>query len=240
MKHQPRERRRKNPVTRWLFRILCGLLACAVAAVLVFRWVPVRHTPLMLRRSLTFRADSTWCTQQIWIPVEQVSPDLIKAVILAEDRYFFQHHGFDFDEMRDMWELHRKEGAPLKGCSTISQQTAKNVFTFGTHTWSRKVLETGWTLLIEALWGKERILEVYLNVAEWGRGIYGIEAASRCWYGVPASALGPDEAVSLATNLRAPLRLSPLDASDPQREALKQKLKTRMETKELPDWIDWD
>lgn len=187
-----------------------GFVAFSVFMVLIFRWVPVTTTPLMLVRwAQSFKEGSAISPKQEWVPIEHISKKVIKAFIAAEDQRFFLHDGFDFKEIAKMkQELSSKDGS-IRGCSTISQQTAKNCFTFCTHTWLRKALESYYTILIEKLWGKRRIMEVYLNVAEMGPGIYGIEAAAREYYHIKASDLAMADATSLACCLPNPLHRNP-------------------------------
>lgn len=197
-------------IAYWLFvRIPFWMLITSVALVTLLRWVPVRYTPLMLKRAFQFRNEESYHSEQKWVSLEEIAPELIQAVILAEDQKFWDHHGFDWDELQGMWRSHRQEGTPLRGCSTISQQTAKNVFTFTTPTWGRKAVEAWWTILIEWIWGKNRILEVYLNVAETGKGLYGVEAASQYYFGIPAGELNLRQAVSIAVCLPKPLTIHP-------------------------------
>lgn len=197
--------------------LLLTVFAASVCLVLVFRWVPVRFTPVMLKRAIQFKADGGYRTTADWVPLEDISPEFIKAVIAAEDQRFHEHRGFDRQEMAAVWKAHHKKGMPLRGCSTISQQTAKNVFTFGSPTFVRKAAEAYWTVLIELLWGKRRILEVYLNVAETGYGLFGAEAAARHYYGVPARRLDARQAASIAVCLPRPLVWRP-DKPDPARK----------------------
>jgi len=134
---------------------------------------------------------------------------MIYAVITAEDQRFFQHNGFDYKELSQMKQEHFFDGSPIRGCSTISQQTAKNCFTWCSKTWLRKGIEAYFTVLIEKIWGKERILEVYLNVAEMGPGIYGAEAAARHYFNISASDIKRADAASLACCLPNPLHRDP-------------------------------
>ena len=177
---------------------------------------------MMLKRALQFRNYENYRSEQEWVSLENISPELIKAVILAEDQKFYSHHGFDWDELDAMWKAHKEEDAPLRGCSTISQQTAKNVFTFGTDTWLRKGLEAWWTFLIEHIWGKRRILEVYLNVAEMGKGIFGVEIAAQSYYEIPAADLDARQAVAIVVCLPHPLKSNPIvpSPSDRRRRTL--------------------
>ncbi len=196
----------KRSASYWIFvRIPVWFVILSLATVLLLRWVPVRCTPLMLKRAFQFRNVEHYHTEQEWVSLEYISPELIKAVLAGEDSRFYEHHGFDWTEILAMWEGYRHEGARLRGCSTISQQTAKNVFTFGSHTWVRKAFEAWWTVLIEFIWGKDRILEVYLNVVELGPAIYGVGAAAKAYYHVPPSKVAQVDAATLAACLTSPL-----------------------------------
>lgn len=196
---------RRNKILRVLVRTSLLFVLLSVILVTLLRWVPVRYTPVMLKRAFQFRGDRAYRTEQEWVSLEEIAPELIDAVIIAEDQKFFAHHGFDFVEIRRMWMSHRRNGTRLRGCSTLSQQTAKNVFTFGTRTWLRKAVEPYWTVLIEQIWGKRRILEVYLNVVEWGRGTFGAETASRRYFGTHAASLRTGQAAAMAACLPKPL-----------------------------------
>ena len=201
-------------IAYWLFvRIPLWMLVLSIALVTLLRWVPVRYSPLMLKRAFQFRNEENYHSEQKWVSLEDIAPELIQAVIMAEDQKFWGHHGFDWEALHSMWRSHRQEGTPLRGCSTISQQTAKNVFTCATPTLARKAVEAYWTCLIEWLWGKNRILEVYLNVAETGKGVYGVEAASMKYYDLPASDISAPQAVALAVSLPHPLKSNPVEPS---------------------------
>lgn len=190
-------------------RIPFWILVLSIVLVTLLKWVPVRYTPLMLKRAFQFRNEENYHSEQKWVSLEDIATELIQAVIAAEDQKFWEHHGFDWDELRGIWRSHRQEGTPLRGCSTISQQTAKNVFTFATPTWGRKAVEAWWTFLIEWIWGKNRILEVYLNIAETGKGLHGVEAASEYYFGIPASELNLRQAASIAVSLPSPITIHP-------------------------------
>lgn len=201
-------------ISYWLFvRIPFWLLFLRLALVTLLKWVPVRYTPLMLKRAFQFRNEEDYHSEQKWVSLEDIAPELIQAVIATEDQKFYSHHGFDWDELRSMWQSHQQEGMPLRGCSTLSQQTAKNVFTFTTPTWGRKVVEAYWTCLIEWIWGKDRIMEVYLNVAETGKGLYGVEAATVSYYELTAADISTKQAVALAVCLPHPLQSNPVEPS---------------------------
>ena len=148
-----------------------------------------------------------------WVPMEKISPHLANAVVASEDQRFYQHNGFDWKEIGNAIE-ERKSGKRRRGGSTISQQTAKNVFTFCTSTWARKGVETYYTILIECLWPKERILEVYLNSIEMGSHIYGAEAVAKQHFGKTASKLTRSECALVAATLPNPKRYSSKNPSN--------------------------
>lgn len=190
---------------RWLFLYIpLWFVAITVLWVLVLRWVPVYVTPLIVVRTCQNWDDDSFVTHKRWQPMEKISPNLAKAVIASEDARFFSHNGFDWIEIDKALDAHRK-GKRLRGASTISQQTAKNVFLFPGRSWVRKGFEVYFTFLIETFWGKERILEVYLNVAEMGRGIYGAEAAAEHLFCTRASKLSSRQASLIAACLPNPL-----------------------------------
>jgi monofunctional glycosyltransferase len=145
-----------------------------------------------------------------WRSLDDISPRLVEAAIAAEDSTFCAHHGFDMKAIERALKANarteQRGGGRIRGGSTISQQTAKNVFLWPGRDWVRKGLEAGYTVMIETVWGKRRIMEVYLNVAEWAPGVYGAEAAARHWYGKSASDLSPREAARLAAILPSPRR----------------------------------
>ena len=181
--------------------------------VLLLRWCPVYITPLMLIR----------CVQQVgrgeeirlrhhWVPIEEMSPHLPVAVMASEDQRFLEHHGFDFKEIDNALK-ERSEGKRQRGASTISQQTAKNVFLWNGGSWFRKGLEAYFTALIELMWSKERIMEVYLNSIEMGDGIYGAEAVSQLHFGYPATELTKANCALIAATLPNPLKYSSKDPS---------------------------
>jgi monofunctional biosynthetic peptidoglycan transglycosylase len=169
--------------------------AVSLLWVLAYRILPVPMTFPMLSDALFDDG-----TRNQWVPLTRISPNLIRAVIASEDNEFCHHYGFDFEEINDAIREARRGGRE-RGASTISQQTAKNAFLWTDHSWLRKGLEAYFTLMIETLWPKRRIMEVYLNIAEWGDGIYGAEAASRHWFHKPAARLSALEAARLAAIL---------------------------------------
>jgi len=210
--------KKKRKWTYWLFvKLPLLFVALSFALVLLLRYVPVYYTPLMLKRSIENRKVESFKTQHTWVSLDQISAQLPKAVVLTEDQKFYNHHGFDWEEIRKMRDDHLNKGTKLRGCSTISQQTAKNVFSFGSRTGIRKVWEAYWTVLIELLWPKDRIMEVYLNVIEMGPGIYGAEAAAQHYFDCPASKLTRRQAVSIAICLPNPLKSNPAKLTTYQR-----------------------
>ncbi len=200
---------RKRILTILLAYIPAGFVVASVLLVTLLKWIPVTNTPLMLLRGIQNVSNEGVTVKYKWTPIEEVSDEMIKAAIASEDQKFLFHNGFDFEEIAKMKEEHMFDGSPIRGCSTISQQTAKNCFTFCTHTWIRKGIEAYYTVLIEKIWGKRRIMEVYLNVAEMGPGIYGAEAAARQYYHIHASDLTMADATSLACCLPNPLHRNP-------------------------------
>ena len=199
----------KRIIEIMLIYIPAAFLIISFSLVLLYKWMPVRWTPLMMVRYIENYNQKGYVNTLNWIDVENVSPNLIEAIIVAEDQSFYTHNGFDFAELSRMKKDYDHYGKNLRGCSTISQQVAKNCFTFGSHTWLRKGIEAYYTALIEILWGKERILEVYLNIAETGRGVFGMEAACQRYFGTPASEISVSDAAALACVLPKPLTRTP-------------------------------
>lgn len=191
-----------RPRSRLFFRIVAGLfgliVVLPVVLILIFRVVPPPTTPIMLGTALM---DGP--VTQRWVPLSAISPNLVRAVIASEDGKFCSHSGFDWDAINDALERNAKS-TRLRGGSTISQQTAKNLFLTLDRTWVRKGLEAYLTVLIEALWPKRRIMETYLNIVEWGPRRFGAEAAARGNFGKAAAALTAGEAARLATILPNP------------------------------------
>ncbi|WFM70532.1 monofunctional biosynthetic peptidoglycan transglycosylase [Halomonas sp. CKK8] len=189
---------------RVLWRTLLGFVVCSLVLVLLLRVVPVFGSMVMVERKVqSWMAGESLDIRHQWQPWQRLSDHAKLAVIAAEDQRFPLHHGFDFGEMRRAWEASRN-GGRLRGASTISQQTAKNLFLWTGRSWVRKGLEAWFTLLIEALWPKQRILEVYLNIVEWDSGVFGLEAASRHYFGVAADQLSEAQASRLAAILPDP------------------------------------
>lgn len=201
---------KRNPWLRSVVIVLKTIkwfLILSIALTLFYRFVPVPYTPLMFWRSVAsvFTADKFVGIEKKWVPLEDISKSMQQSVIKAEDYKFYQHHGFDFEAIEKAMQ-YNKTHAKKKGASTISQQTAKNVFLWPSRSWLRKGLEAYFTVLIEVLWPKDRILEVYLNVIELGNGVYGVEAASQKFFKKPAKKLIPAQSALMAAVLPNPIR----------------------------------
>jgi monofunctional glycosyltransferase len=193
-----------SSIKRFLFKALLYFFGISVLLVVFFKWVPVPFTPLMFVRAYEFKAnDQAIIWKHDWTSIDDISLNMQKAVIASEDGSFVHHHGFDFKAIRLAFNNNEK-GKKLKGGSTISQQTAKNVFLWQGRSYLRKGLEAYFTLLIELIWGKERIMEVYLNSIEMGNGIYGVEAATQFWYKKSCKSLTKNEAAGIAAILPNP------------------------------------
>ncbi len=185
-------------VIKWVFLVFFGIFASAHLYALILIWSPPPATFLMAERAVS--------GQNIfkrWVPLEEISPHLVVAVIAAEDQRFCEHSGVDTEAVRKAYNEWR-EGEGLRGGSTITQQTAKNVFLWNGGGIIRKVPEAWMAYVIDSVWGKQRVMEVYLNVAEWGDGLFGADAAARVRFGKPASQLTRTEAAMLATVLPSP------------------------------------
>lgn len=207
--------KRIQKVLQWIVLLFFG---STILAVLIYRFAPVPVTPLMLIR----------CAQQMthgekvrlkhhWVPLDRISKYLPVAVMASEDQRFMTHHGFDMVEIQNALE-EREQGKRIRGGSTISQQTAKNVFLWPTSSWVRKGFEAYFTVLIELVWSKERIMEVYLNSIEMGDGIYGAEAVAQQHFGRSAANLTRANCALIAATLPNPLKFS---SKDPSRYMLK-------------------
>ncbi|MFT4780929.1 MAG: monofunctional biosynthetic peptidoglycan transglycosylase [Pseudohongiellaceae bacterium] len=192
-------------IFKFVFKTFFWLFIFSIAVVLVFKWVAVPITPLMVIKNIQQTEASKKGWEHDWVPIEDISKNLQLAVICSEDQNFLKHHGFDVKAIEKAYE-NNKKGKRLKGASSISQQTAKNVFLWPQRSWLRKGLETYFTFLIELIWSKERIMEVYLNSIEMGPGIYGAEAASQYWFKKSASRLSKQEASAMASILPNPLK----------------------------------
>lgn len=197
-------------IARWLLFILLGLLAFILGLIALLRFVDPPTTAFMMADRLQHPERRQ---VQNWVDLEDISPWMPLAVIASEDQRFLQHWGLDLDAIASAVQEYR-EGEGLRGASTISQQTAKNLFLWNGRQMIRKGLEAGLTVGLEVLWSKRRIMEVYLNVAEFGDGVYGVEAASRRFFGIPASQLSASQAARLAAVLPNPKQYSAVRPSD--------------------------
>lgn len=193
-----RSRRSSKPSTvkRLLIALLLIFVVLPLSLILLGRIIPIYTTSYMLQ-------SPTRPVQHQWVPASRIAETARRAVIAAEDQKFWDHHGFDIEAMQKAYERNQR-GGRIRGGSTISQQTAKNLFLWAGGGYVRKGIEAGITVLIETLWGKDRILEVYLNSAEFGPGIYGVEAASQQFFHHPAAQLSASEAARLAAVLPNP------------------------------------
>lgn len=198
---------------RFLWKAMLWFLGLSIFSVIVFKWAPVPLTPLMITRAIEQKLDGKeMICNHDWVPLEEISPNLQKAVIASEDGNFLKHSGFDFRAMQKAYKNNNR-GKKLKGGSTISQQTAKNVFLWQGRSYIRKGLEAYFTVLIELIWGKERIMEVYLNSIEMGDGVYGAEAASQYWYRTDAVNLSKKQAAGIAAILPNPRKYKASNSS---------------------------
>jgi monofunctional biosynthetic peptidoglycan transglycosylase len=202
---QPRRRGLLWRIARTLLFALVGALVLSAAAVLSIRWLNPPASAFMLEAWATalWHGDRSYHTRYQWVDLEAISPRAAIAVIAAEDQQFPFHTGFDFKSIRAAVRAH-EHGARLRGASTITQQVAKNLFLWPGRSFVRKALEAMFTVMIEACWPKERILEVYLNIAEFGRGIYGVQAAARLFFHKDASRLNSTQSALLAVVLPNP------------------------------------
>src|SRR5665213_2773408 len=202
---KPRSPGRRGGVLHLLRRLLVMLLVVSLIVppvwVGVYRFAPPPITMLMIERSFQGQG-----FDHRWAPIGRISPTMTRAVIASEDARFCLHHGFDFNAIDKALQHNERRPGRVRGGSTISQQTAKNAFLWPYRAYVRKGLEAWFTVLIDALWGKRRIMEVYLNTVEMGPGLYGVEAASRRYFGISAARLTPPQAARLAAILPSPLK----------------------------------
>jgi len=190
--------------------IVVAFLASTILSVILYRFVPVVLTPLMVIRCVQQLKDGKEVKlRHHWVPLEKISMDMPTAVMASEDARFLDHHGFDFNAIVNAAERNRKHPEKHKlGASTISQQTAKNVFLWPGRSWLRKGFEVYFTGLIELFWSKQRIMEVYLNSIEMGDGIYGADAVAQEHFGISAKQLSTSQCALIAATLPNPRRFS--------------------------------
>ena len=202
-----------SKLSRFLFKILLWFIGFSIFFVVLFKFLPVPLTPLMVIRAIENKAAGKEVYfSHDWEPLENISINLQKAVIASEDGTFLKHNGFDFTAMQKAYKSNER-GRRIKGGSTISQQTAKNVFLWQGRSYLRKGLEAYFTVLIETIWGKKRIMEVYLNSIEMGDGVYGAQAAAEHWYRKEAANLTPQQAAGIAAILPNPRRYKATSSS---------------------------
>ena len=193
-------------VSRWIRNILIFFFTSTILAVVILKYIPVYMTPLMFIRSVEAMIDGD--APQInhrWVPLEKISHNLPQAVMASEDNLFLKHSGFDLEQIQKA-QIEAQKGKRQRGASTISQQTARNVFLWQHRSWLRKGLEAYFTFLIEKIWGKERFMEVYLNSIEMGRGIYGADAVARINFNTTPDKLSKDQCAYIAVSLPNPLQ----------------------------------
>jgi len=192
---------------RFLFRLAATFVVLSIVLVVILRFVPVPFSGVMVERQLGDWLDDkpNFKLHYHWVPIEKIAPPMQLAVIAGEDQRFPEHYGFDLAQMQKAWQAHQR-GRKLRGASTISQQVAKNLFLWSGRSYARKALEVWFTALIELLWNKQRILEVHLNIVEYGRGIYGVDAASVLYFRRPAARINFAQAALMAAVLPNPHR----------------------------------
>ena len=193
----------------WFKKILFYFFIASILSVIAFRFVPPPFTPLMLVRLVEQAIDpkKELRLQKTWLGFEEISPNMMQAVIAAEDQNFMNHFGLDFVAMKKAYKNNAR-GKRIKGGSTLTQQTAKNLFLWQGRSYFRKGLEAYFTVLMEVFWSKKRIIQMYLNIVEMGDGIYGIEAAAQYYYKKSAVDLSPTQAATIAAILPNPCRWS--------------------------------
>lgn len=200
-------------LVQFLLKFIVGFFLFTIGWVIVYRFVPVPVTFLMIQRCYEQKAEGKdMRLYKDWVSLDKISNNLQLAVVCSEDQQFLWHHGFDFEAIGKAMKYNERQKKrkrnKMRGASTISQQTAKNVFLFPQRNFIRKGLEVYFTVLIELLWSKERIMEVYLNSIEMGKGIYGAEAAAQNYFKKPAAKLTAAEAAAIAACLPSPLRFN--------------------------------
>lgn len=222
-------------ILKFIGKVILYFLGISIGLVILFKFIPVPFTPLMFIRTFE-QIDSNdkvvW--KRDWVSIDEMGTSIQKAVIASEDGKFTTHNGFDVKAIEKAYKNNQK-GRKVKGGSTISQQTAKNVFLWPGRSYLRKGLEAYFTVLIEVVWGKERIMEVYLNSIEMGNGIYGIEAASQHWFNKSAKNLTKAEAAAIAAILPNP-RVYKAKNSSRYIERRKNAIKRQMNFYTNPDY----
>lgn len=215
-------------------KILILFFGSTILAVVLYRYVPVYITPLMVIRLVEQNnAEKDFSLNHKWVPISEINQNMVQAVVASEDNLFMSHHGFDFDQIKKAID-EAKQGKRNRGASTISQQTAKNVFLWNGGGYVRKGLEAYFTMLIELLWSKERIMEIYLNSIEMGDGIYGTEAIAQENFGKKASRLTRNESALIAATLPNPLRFNSAKPSAYIQKRQRQILRLMSQIEQVP------
>lgn len=195
-------------ILKWIRNLIIGLFLFSILQVVLSKYIPVYFTPLMFIRALENESEKGFFDwEHKWVSLNEISPYLPTAVVASEDNLFLEHNGFDWEQIEKAREEAEK-GKRVRGASTISQQTAKNVFLWNGKSYLRKGLEAYYTFLIEHIWGKERIMEVYLNSIEMGNGIYGAEAVAQKHFNKTADELTRDECALIAASLPNPRKFN--------------------------------
>jgi monofunctional biosynthetic peptidoglycan transglycosylase len=224
-------------IVKWGFKLAIGFFGLSIVSVIIFRWVPIPVTPLMLIRCVEQKSDGKEIRlKPDWVSLDKISPKLQLAVVCSEDQNYLKHYGFDWGAIQKALDNNEK-GKKIRGGSTISQQTAKNVFLWPGRSYIRKAFEAYFTLLIELIWSKERIMEVYLNSIEMGNGVYGAEAASNFWFKKSAEKLNKDESAAIAAILPNPLHYS---ANPPSTYIAKRKVWIKQQMSFWGNQLDYD
>jgi monofunctional biosynthetic peptidoglycan transglycosylase len=226
----PTTRKRRGWLRRILtfaFTLFVGLYLICLALLASMRWINPPTTMVQIQRRLeaALRGQS-YQKRQVWMPLGRIAPDLQHAIISAEDGRFFQHHGIDWKEVQKVVDKDMEDGRIGRGGSTITQQLVKNLFFTTSRSFLRKCVEFTLAPAAEWLLPKKRILELYLNVIEWGPGVYGAEAAAQTWYGVPAARLSREQSVRLAAIVPSPLRRKPARMNGYSEEILRRMAQT--------------
>lgn len=193
-------------VLRWIGILALAFVVLSVASVLIMRWLPPLTSAFILRDRASNLFDASYRYEHQWVSWAKISAPMKASVIAAEDQKFPDHWGFDFDSMEKAWSNNQR-GKKIHGASTLTQQTAKNLYLWPGRSLVRKGIEAYFTVLMETFWPKRRILEIYLNIAEFGKGVFGVEAAAHHYFHKSAAQLSPQEAALLAAVLPAPKRL---------------------------------
>ena len=229
----------KRPARRrWLRRLTWAALALFIASlapVALLRFVDPPTSAFMLARQWEMRGEAGFSLRQEWVDIEAISPHALIALVAAEDQHFPSHHGFDLDAISSVI-AERGAGGTRRGASTISQQVAKNLFLWSGRSWLRKGVEAYYTFAIELFWPKRRILEVYANIAEFGDGLYGVEAAAQHFYRIPAARLDARQSAALAAVLPSPRRYR-VDAPTPYQQRRRAWIERQVVQLGGPAWL---